>query len=89
MATPDKTLALANSNCARLPYPYDEATPADRAVLAASEKAAWFLFCLNAPLESTKSLESHPLAEKEGFEPSMELLPAPPLGWYPSGGAKA
>jgi hypothetical protein len=25
----------------------------------------------------------------EGFEPSMELLPAPPLGWYPSGGSKA
>ncbi len=38
--------ALANSNCARLPYPYDEATPADRAALAAFEKAAWFIFCL-------------------------------------------
>ena len=40
-------------------------------------------------LESSKSLESKSVAEKEGFEPSMELLPAPPKGWYPSGGTKA
>jgi hypothetical protein len=40
-------------------------------------------------LESSESLESNALAEKEGFEPSMELLPAPRKGWYPSGGTKA